>query len=129
MRQVFADTYYWIALLNDNDQGHAAAQAASLSLCQATIVTTQEVLSKVLTHFSGFGRFMRQSVAVFGRNILADAPPRFSLARGLITGTLNPPPHPSTIRISRTSRSLFLGDDLQTRNRLQESLLRFVRKL
>jgi predicted nucleic acid-binding protein len=31
MRRVFADTYYWIALLNDKDQGHAAAQAASQS--------------------------------------------------------------------------------------------------
>lgn len=72
MRQVFADTYYWIALLNDKDQGHAAAQAASQSLGQATIVTTQEVLAEVLTHFSGFGRFMRQSAAVFVRNILAD---------------------------------------------------------
>jgi uncharacterized protein len=72
MRQVFADTYYWIALLNDKDQGHPAAQAASQSLGQATIVTTQEVLSELLTHFSGFGHFMRQSAAVFVRNILAD---------------------------------------------------------
>jgi hypothetical protein len=24
MRRVFAGTYYWIALLNDRDQGHAA---------------------------------------------------------------------------------------------------------
>ena len=35
MRRVFADTYYWIALLNDRDQG----------LPQAAIMTTQEVLS------------------------------------------------------------------------------------
>ena len=27
MRRVFADTYFWIALLNDRDQGHAAAKA------------------------------------------------------------------------------------------------------
>ena len=72
MRRVFADTYYWIALLNDRDQGHAAAQAVSQSLGQATVVTTQEVLSEVLTHFSGYGRFMRQSAAAFIRNILAD---------------------------------------------------------
>ena len=49
MRHVFADTYYWIALLNDKDQGHAAAQAVSQSLGQATVITTQEVLSEVLT--------------------------------------------------------------------------------
>jgi uncharacterized protein len=72
MRRVFADTYYWIALLNDHDQGHTVAQAVGQSLAQATVVTTQEVLSEVLTHFSGYGRFMRQSAAVFIRNILAD---------------------------------------------------------
>jgi len=58
MSQVFADTYFWIALLNDKDQGHAAAQAVSQSLGQATIVTTQEVLSEVQTQFSGYGRFI-----------------------------------------------------------------------
>jgi uncharacterized protein len=72
MKRVFADTYYWIALLNDKDQGHAAAQAASQSLQQATIITTQEVLSEVLTHFSGFGRFMQQSSVIFIKNILTD---------------------------------------------------------
>ena len=72
MRRVFADTYYWIALLNDQDQGHAAAQAVGQSLGQATVVTTQEVLSEVLTHFSGYGRFMRQTAAAFIRSILTD---------------------------------------------------------
>jgi predicted nucleic acid-binding protein len=72
MRWVFADTYYWIALLNDKDQGHAAAQAVSQSLQQDIIVTTQEVLSEVLTHFSGFGRFMRQSATTLIRSIMND---------------------------------------------------------
>lgn len=72
MRRVFADTYYWIALLNDKDQGHAAAQAISQTLQQNIIVTTQEVLSEVLTHFSGFGPFMRLSAAAFVRTIMSD---------------------------------------------------------
>jgi predicted nucleic acid-binding protein len=72
MRRFFADTYYWIALLNDKDQGHAAAQAISRTLQQDVILTTQEVLSDVLTHFSGFGRFMRLSAASFVRDILSD---------------------------------------------------------
>jgi hypothetical protein len=53
MSRVFADTYYWIALLNDRDEGHAAAQAASQSLVQATIITTHKVLAEVLTYFCG----------------------------------------------------------------------------
>src|SRR5438034_11268271 len=72
MRRIFADSYSWIALLNDKDQGHSAAQAISQSLQQDLIITTQEVLSEVLTHCSGYGRFMRQSAAAFIRNILTD---------------------------------------------------------
>ena len=72
MSRVFADTYYWIALLNDRDQGHAAAKAISQTLGQATIVTTQEVLSEVLTYFCEHGRHVRQTVTAFVRNILND---------------------------------------------------------
>ena len=72
MRRVFADTYYWIALLNDRDQGHAAAQTISQTLGQATIVTTQKVLSEVLTYFCEHGHHVRQTVTAFVRNILHD---------------------------------------------------------
>ncbi len=72
MRRVFADTYYWIALLNDRDQGHAAAKAISRTLGQAAIVTTHEVLSEVLTYFCEHGRHVRQTVTAFIRNILND---------------------------------------------------------
>jgi predicted nucleic acid-binding protein len=72
MRRVFADTYYWIALLNDRDHGHAAAKAISRTLQQSTLVTTQEVLSEVLTYFCEHGRFVRQTVTAFIRIILAD---------------------------------------------------------
>ncbi len=72
MSRVFADTYYWIALLNDRDQGHAAATAISQTLGPTTIVTTQEVLSEVLTYFCEHGRHVRQTVTAFVRNILND---------------------------------------------------------
>ncbi len=72
MRRVFADTYYWIALLNDQDQGHAAAMAISHSLRNAAIVTTQEVLSEVLTFFCEHGHQVRQTAAAFVRQILID---------------------------------------------------------
>jgi predicted nucleic acid-binding protein len=65
MRRVFADTYYWIALLNDRDQGHAAAEAISLTLQQATLITTQEVLSEVLTFFCEEGQYVQQAVAAY----------------------------------------------------------------
>ncbi len=72
MKRVFADTYYWIALLNDKDLGHAAARAASATLHGAILVTTQEVLSEVLTHFSQHGAHVRQSAVAYVRGILND---------------------------------------------------------
>ena len=72
MRRVFADTYYWIALLNDRDQGHAAARAITQALRYAALITTQEVLSEVLTFFCEHGRQVRQTVAAFVRQILID---------------------------------------------------------
>ena len=70
MRRVFADTYYWIALLNDKDQGHTAALAVSQTLQGAIIVTTDEVLSEFLAHFSGFGPDTRQAAARFVGNVM-----------------------------------------------------------
>ena len=47
MRRVFADAQYWVAILNDQDQSHSAAQAVSLTLRGVNIVTTEEVITEV----------------------------------------------------------------------------------
>jgi predicted nucleic acid-binding protein len=72
MRRVFVDTYYWIALLNDRNQGHTAAEAISQTLSQAMLITTQEVYSEVLTYFCEEGPYVRQTVVAYVRNILND---------------------------------------------------------
>lgn len=72
MRRVFADTYYWIALLNAKDQGHARARAVGASLQGAMLVISQEILSEVLTYFSRHGHAVRQSAVTFVRSILSD---------------------------------------------------------
>jgi uncharacterized protein len=72
MRRVFADTYYWIALINDRDQGHVAAEAIALTLQHATLITTQEVLSEVLTYFCEHGAHVRTMASTFIRDILTD---------------------------------------------------------
>ena len=72
MRRIFSDTYYLIALINDRDQGHAKAQAISQTLQQATLITTQEILSEVLTYFCEHGQYVRQMETAFVRNILND---------------------------------------------------------
>jgi len=61
MKTVFADTGYWIALLDPQDTLHQKAVNLSLSLAQAKICTSEMVLTEVLNHFSKRGSFLRQA--------------------------------------------------------------------
>jgi uncharacterized protein len=55
MRQVFADTSYWIALVNPLDQLHAKAVSVTRQLSSITIVTSEMVLAELLNSFSDAG--------------------------------------------------------------------------
>src|SRR5205807_7244663 len=46
--EVFADSFYWIALANEHDQWHAPALAAGQTLGTARLVTTEAVLMEFL---------------------------------------------------------------------------------
>ena len=58
-RTLFADTFYWIALIFPRDAFHAAVSSFSRTLGSARLVTTDEVLAEVLSHFAGLGRYWR----------------------------------------------------------------------
>jgi predicted nucleic acid-binding protein len=70
MRQVYADTVYWIALANPLDQWHPLAVRAGRTLRGATIVTSEEILTEFLAHFSGQGRTMREGAARYAGRVL-----------------------------------------------------------
>ena len=63
MTQVFADTSYWIALLNPRDELHAKAVAVSQGLVSTRIVTSEMVLVELLNSFSDGGARLRSAVA------------------------------------------------------------------
>lgn len=63
MIKVFADSVYWIALINPRDQWRSAALRASSSLKSAAILTTDEVLIETLNHFAESGSHFRQLVS------------------------------------------------------------------
>jgi predicted nucleic acid-binding protein len=63
MKTVFADTGYWIALLDPQDTLHSKAVNLSITLSQAQIITSQMVLTEVLNHFSKSGNFLRYAAA------------------------------------------------------------------
>jgi predicted nucleic acid-binding protein len=55
MRQVFADTSYWVALVNPRDQLHRKAVSVTQQLGSIRIVTSEMVLTEVLNSFSDSG--------------------------------------------------------------------------
>ena len=63
MRAAFADTCYWIALLDPTDQTHHIALRASKGLTGSRIVTTEEVLTEVLNYFGSRGPYWRSAAA------------------------------------------------------------------
>jgi len=61
MRVIFADTGYWVALLNPHDDLHSKAMSLSRSLQPIHIVTSEMVLAEVLNDFSDRGNYFRQA--------------------------------------------------------------------
>jgi predicted nucleic acid-binding protein len=63
MNKIFADSVYWIALINPRDQWRSAALDVSTSLSNTTIFTTDEVLIETLNHFAESGSHFRELVS------------------------------------------------------------------
>lgn len=69
MKTVFADSHYWIAIVNPHDQWAEAAKDARALLGEALIVTTDEVLTEFLAALRS-GKHMRKQAAKMVRLIL-----------------------------------------------------------
>ena len=63
MPEIFADTGYWIALINERDQGHEKAIEVRTSLAEYRIITTEMVLTELLNYASRRGERMRDLAA------------------------------------------------------------------
>jgi len=72
MTDVFADTFYWIALTNTSDAAHQKAVSFDLSRGARGIVTTDEVLNEFLTYFAGRGPLLRLKAVAVTHGILDD---------------------------------------------------------
>jgi predicted nucleic acid-binding protein len=71
--EVFADTFYWIALLNPADKWHQEARTFSQTNPEVSLVTTDAVLTEILNYFSEAGERMRQAVAALCDQTMAHA--------------------------------------------------------
>ncbi len=72
MKRIFADTFYWTALLNPKDQWYLSVREIQPELANIQIVTTETVLIELLNFYSKYGSEMRQAVVDTARDILID---------------------------------------------------------
>jgi predicted nucleic acid-binding protein len=63
MKRIFADTSYWIALLNPRDGLHHRAVAAAQNHSEDQVVTTEMVLVEFLNGFSDRGPRLRAAAS------------------------------------------------------------------
>ena len=72
MTALFADTFYWIALVDLADSAHQRALALTSERADSTIVTTDEVLAEYLTFFATAPEQMRRKAVTNVQHILED---------------------------------------------------------
>ena len=70
MRVLFADSFYWAALLNPKDDWHNRVRHYSNTLTQTVLVTTDEVLTEFLNFFSAYELPMREGAVQFVQNLI-----------------------------------------------------------
>jgi predicted nucleic acid-binding protein len=70
MKSIFADTFYWTALLNPKDEYHAIVKNYSRQLEFAILVTSDEVITEFLNFFSNYHPLMRQGAVQRAKEIL-----------------------------------------------------------
>jgi len=72
MRPLFADTFYWIALLNRRDAWYRRVVAFSRTFGTRPFLTTEWVLAEFLAFYSAAGEVTRQRAAAKTRQILQE---------------------------------------------------------
>ncbi|MTJ52816.1 type II toxin-antitoxin system VapC family toxin [Anabaena sp. UHCC 0253] len=72
MKSIFADTFYWVALINKSDSWHERVRSYSCNLSNIKIITTEEVLTETINFFASFPTPMRAAVSQLVVQIIAD---------------------------------------------------------
>src|SRR5215510_4253141 len=87
MKQVFADTLYWVASITPGDSWHAPTLRAVAALGPVHLVTTEEVLVKFRSAYAGRAAYMRGKALQTVRAILVN-----------VSVTVRPQTHESFMR-------------------------------
>ena len=71
MRRLFADTFYWVALLNSRDQWHQRVVQVTEGLGEHHLYTTDAVFTEYLAFYSARGSYFRQEAVHTVRRLLS----------------------------------------------------------
>jgi uncharacterized protein len=71
MQTLFADTFYWVALIHAKDQWHKKVRSYSVSIKDYSLVTTDLVLVEYLNFFGKSDPYLKQGVVNFYQQIQA----------------------------------------------------------
>jgi len=63
MKMIYADTFYWIALLSPRDQWYDRVLTHNINEGQIKLVTTEGVLDELLNYFSKRGYLLRRKAS------------------------------------------------------------------
>lgn len=72
MTPIFADTFYWLALLNPSDDWHQSALDYARRNPNSDLVVSDGVLDEVLNYASTRGTFMRQKALALCSKIIRE---------------------------------------------------------
>lgn len=72
MEPIFADTFYWLALLNPSDDWHQSALQYARQNPNIDLVITDGILDEVLNYASTRGTFMRQKALALCSRIVRE---------------------------------------------------------
>lgn len=72
MKVVFADTVYWVALINPKDEWRNQARSASALLGDSLIITTESILIEVLNFFAEHGDEARRRAVAAVEQLLTN---------------------------------------------------------
>ena len=69
---LFADTFYWVAVLSPRDPSHARVMSWGRNRATTRLITTDEVSTEILNWFSGAGPYWRGKAATFVHDLRSD---------------------------------------------------------
>ncbi len=72
MKEIFADTNYWVARVNVRDQWYARVIEVEATLGVVSLVTTESVLIELLNFFAEYPAQIRQTAVDFAHYLLDD---------------------------------------------------------